>query len=233
MSQPIIIAIDGYASTGKSTLARELARELGFIYIDTGAMYRAVTLSALRHNLFREGRLDKEGLIASLDALKISFERISPDKTHTLLNGRNVEREIRQMEVNQHVSEVAKIPEVRHFLVAQQQSIGEVGGMVMDGRDIGTVVFPNARLKIFMTASEEVRTERRYLELRNKGEAINKKEVRENLLRRDHIDSNRTDSPLRQANDARILDNSNLTRQEQLAIALKWVGELTAGKLIR
>lgn len=226
MSKPITIAIDGHSSTGKSTLAKELARKLGFVYIDTGAMYRAVTLSALRRDLFVSGQLDREALVSALSDIEVSFERVSADQINTLLNGENVEKEIRQMAVSSKVSEVAAVPEVRRFLVAQQQQMGDAGGIVMDGRDIGTVVFPNAELKVFMTASEAVRTQRRYLELRDKGESVTEEEVRENLLRRDHIDSNRSDSPLTQAEDARVLDNSKLSREEQLKIVLGWVNEV-------
>ena len=226
MNKPITIAIDGHSSTGKSTLAKELARTLNYVYVDTGAMYRAVTLSALRGNLFAYGELDRDALAQSLGEIEVGFDRDANQQLITLLNGENVKKEIRQMAVSSKVSEVAAVPEVRRFLVAQQQQMGDAGGIVMDGRDIGTVVFPNADLKVFMTASPEVRTQRRYMELREKGESITEDEVRENLLRRDHIDSNRSDSPLKQAQDARVLDNSQLSREEQLETVLGWVNEV-------
>ena len=205
-------------------MARELAGKLNFVYIDTGAMYRAVALYALRHDAFESGALNQEWLVEALSEIEIEF-RFPPEggsRAHTYLNGEDVEAEIRQMAVSNRVSEVAEVSEVRKFLVAQQQIMGEKGGIVMDGRDIGTVVFPNAALKIFMTASPDIRAQRRYQELRAKGEAVNIDEVRSNLERRDYIDSNRSDSPLKQADDAKVLDNSSLSREEQLAIALDW-----------
>lgn len=221
----LTIAIDGYSSTGKSTLAKELAKALGYIYIDTGAMYRAVTLSALRHDAFTSGSLDQNWLNTELPKLEISFDRGPEGQVLTLLNGENVEQEIRQMEVSSRVSEVAAVSEVRRFLVAQQQAMGALGGAVLDGRDIGTVVFPNAELKIFMTASPEVRTQRRYQELIQKGERVTHSEVQSNLLERDRIDSSRSDSPLLQADDALLLDNSTLTREEQFDQVLRWARE--------
>lgn len=221
----LTIAIDGYSSTGKSTLAKELAKALGYIYIDTGAMYRAVTLSALRHDAFASGSLDQNWLNTELPKLEISFDRGPEGQVLTLLNGENVEQEIRQMEVSSSVSEVAAVSEVRRFLVAQQQAMGALGGAVLDGRDIGTVVFPNAELKIFMTASPEVRTQRRYQELIQKGERVTHSEVQSNLLERDRIDSSRSDSPLLQADDALLLDNSTLTREEQFDQVLRWARE--------
>jgi len=231
MERSIIIAVDGHSSTGKSTMARELAAKVGFVYIDTGAMYRAVALYALRHDAFDDGGLNQEWLAESLSQIEVEF-RFPPEggsRAHTFLNGEDVETEIRQMAVSNRVSEVAAVSEVRKFLVAQQQKMGEKGGIVMDGRDIGTVVFPHAALKIFMTASPEIRAQRRYQELRAKGEAVNIDEVRSNLERRDYIDSNRSDSPLKQADDAKVLDNSALTREEQLSIALEWVQSASKG----
>lgn len=221
----LTIAIDGYSSTGKSTLAKELAKALGYIYIDTGAMYRAVTLSALRHDAFASGSLNQNWLNTELPKLEISFDRGPEGQVSTLLNGEDVEQEIRQMEVSSRVSEVAAVSEVRRFLVAQQQAMGARGGAVLDGRDIGTVVFPNAELKIFMTASPEVRTQRRYQELLQKGERVTHSEVQSNLLERDRIDSSRSDSPLLQADDALLLDNSTLTREEQFDQVLRWARE--------
>lgn len=227
MNRSIIIAIDGHSSTGKSTMARELASKLNFVYIDTGAMYRAVALYAVRHNAFKSGSLDAEWLSEQLGQLEIDF-RFPPEggeKAHTFLNNEDIENEIRKMEVSNKVSEVAAVSAVRKFLVAQQQRMGSAGGIVMDGRDIGTVVFPGADLKIFMTASPEIRAQRRYQELREKGDSVRLDEVRSNLERRDHIDSNRSDSPLKQADDSKVLDNSSLNREEQLDLAMSWAHE--------
>lgn len=208
----ITIAIDGHSSTGKSTVARQLAKELGYIYVDTGAMYRAVTLYAIRENLVQpDGSVKRPELKDRLSTLRLSF--ILNQETgiaDMYLNGENVEREIRTLEVSSLVSVVAAIPEVRKLLVAQQQEMGREKGVVMDGRDIGTVVFPEAELKLFMTAAPEIRGERRYAELRERGEQVNKEEVISNVLKRDEMDTNREDSPLVKAADAVVFDNSHL-----------------------
>ncbi len=209
----IIIAIDGYSSCGKSTLAKSLASHLGYTYIDSGAMYRAVTLFLLEHGIKVE---DHDRVQAALQDINIRFG----ENNHTLLNGRDVEREIRQMSVSNYVSEVAAVPEVRRAMVSQQQQMGEERGIVMDGRDIGTVVFPKAELKIFLTADPEIRARRRYDELAQKGQEATLEAVKANLTHRDHIDSTREDSPLRQAADAVIIDNTLLNREEQLERAI-------------
>ena len=214
---PIIIAIDGFSSCGKSTMAKDLAREIGYVYVDTGAMYRAVTLYALRHKLFNEDgsvktdELKKEMANVHL-TLKLNEKTGRPD---AYLNGENVEGEIRGMEVSSHVSQIAAIPFVRTAMVAQQQEMGKHKGIVMDGRDIGTTVFPNAELKIFVSASPEVRAQRRYDELKGKGQKADYDEILNNVKERDYIDSHREVSPLRKADDAIELDNSNMTIAEQ------------------
>ena len=214
----IIIAIDGYSSCGKSTLAKALSKKLHYAYVDTGAMYRAVTLYFLENQV----NLDDENSVkAALEKIEVHFERIEGKNT-TFLNGNNVENEIRSMRISDAVSQVAAISEVRRAMVKQQKMMGNRKGVVMDGRDIGTVVFPDAELKIFLTAEPEIRVLRRYEELRQKGEAIDIEEVRKNLSERDRIDTSRQDSPLRKADDALVLDNSHLNEQEQLEIALKW-----------
>jgi len=218
----IIIAIDGYSSTGKSTLAKQLAKALNYIYIDTGAMYRAVTYYALQNNLIGEGFFKKEQLIRDLDKIKIEF-RYDPELGYSAvyLNGKNIEKEIRGMEVSNYVSQIATVPEIREKLVEQQREIGRQKGIVMDGRDIGSVVFPEAELKIFMTASPEVRAQRRFEELKNKGEKVTYAEVLENVIKRDQIDSSRATSPLIKTDDAIEIDNSHLTRDEQFEKVLK------------
>ena len=222
----IVIAIDGHSSCGKSTVAKELAKKLGYIYMDSGAMYRAVTLFALRNNLAANGKVDEKGLIGRLKEINIEFRLNSETGMNdTYLNGENVEDEIRQLPVANHVSPVATIPEVRREMVKMQQAMGENKGIVMDGRDIGTVVFPNAEFKIFMTARPEVRAQRRYDELTAKGVQVNYDEILKNVKERDHIDSNRAASPLKQADDALILDNSDITREEQLEWAMQKVKE--------
>ena len=211
----ITIAIDGHSSCGKSTMAKALAQKVGYVYVDTGAMYRSVTLYALRHDLFREdGSIKTEELETALKDIVIE-QKLVDGKTTTFLNGENVERDIRTLEVSNHVSPVAALPFVRTALVAQQQRMGENGGIVMDGRDIGTVVFPHAELKIFVTASAEVRAQRRYDELKEKGMAADYDDILKNVQERDYIDSHREMSPLRQADDALLLDNSHLTIAEQ------------------
>ncbi len=218
----LTIAIDGYSSTGKSTLAKDLAVALGLNYIDSGAMYRAVALYALENNLVINGKVSPV-LKDKLGEIQISFH-FNPEnkKSDTQLNGKNVEDQIRSARVNAIVSEVAAIPEVRRHLVRLQQKMGQTGGVVMDGRDIGSVVFPSAELKIFMTADESVRIKRRWNELREKGFESTLEEVRENIQHRDHLDTTREDSPLIKTEDAIILDNSSLSREEQLDIAVNW-----------
>lgn len=211
----ITIAIDGHSSCGKSTMAKELARRVGYIYVDTGAMYRCVTLFALRNNLFcPDGSIKTDELEASLKDIVIE-QKLVEGKTTTFLNGENVEREIRTLEVSNRVSPIAALPFVRTALVSQQQRMGEHGGIVMDGRDIGTTVFPNAELKIFVTASAEVRAQRRYDELKEKGMPADYDDILKNVQERDYIDSHREVSPLRQADDAILLDNSHMTIDEQ------------------
>ena len=211
----ITIAIDGHSSCGKSTMAKDLARELGYTYIDTGAMYRAVTLFAMRKGLFAEdGTIDTETLQGLMGEVSIAQKNIE-GKTITFLNGEDVEKEIRSLEVSSHVSPIAALPFVREKMVEQQREMGREGGIVMDGRDIGTVVFPNAELKIFVTASAEVRAQRRYKELIEKGMPADYEDILKNVTERDYMDSHRAVSPLRPADDAVILDNSNLTIAEQ------------------
>ncbi len=213
----ITIAIDGHSSCGKSTMAKELARRVGYIYVDTGAMYRSVTLYALRHGLFdKDGNIDTEALQAQMGDINISFQ-LNGETNHpdTYLNGECVELLIRSLEVSNHVSAVAALPFVRTAMVAQQQLMGQGGGVVMDGRDIGTVVFPHAELKIFVTASAEVRAKRRYDELQQKGMPADFEDILRNVQERDYIDSHRETSPLRQAPDALLLDNSDMTIAEQ------------------
>ena len=212
----ITIAIDGYSSCGKSTMAKDLAREVGYIYIDSGAMYRAVTLYCLENGLFTPDGIDTKKLEAMMPNIRISFQ-LNPEtqRPMTYLNGENVEDRIRTMEVSTRVSPVAAIPFVREALVKQQQEMGQAKGIVMDGRDIGTVVFPDAELKIFVVASAEIRAQRRYDELKAKGQEASYEEILANVKERDYIDQNREVSPLRQAEDAILLDNSNLTIEEQ------------------
>lgn len=219
MDKKIIIAIDGYSSSGKSTIAKATAKHLGYKYIDSGAMYRVVTLFAIRNNLINKvnSLVNEEELRKHLDSVHINF-KINPDKNRQeiYLNNENVEDEIREMEVSNYVSFISKIKFVREKMVRIQQELGIEKGIVMDGRDIGTVVFPHAELKIFMNAKAEVRAERRYKELVEKGVTVSYEEILANVKSRDHIDETRTESPLRKAEDAIELDNSNMTESEQL-----------------
>ncbi|NJK95874.1 MAG: (d)CMP kinase [Bacteroidales bacterium] len=217
INKKLVIAIDGFSSCGKSTFAKAIARKLGYIFIDSGAMYRAVTLFSLRNNFFIGDIPDSTKLIASLENLKINFSFNSLlSLNETWLNGENVEKEIRGIEVSNHVSAVSQVKEVRQKLVALQQEMGKTGGIVMDGRDIGTVVFPDADIKLFMTASPDVRAQRRYLELKEKGTEVPLSEIKENIEKRDFLDQNRDESPLRKADDAILLDNSNMTPDQQM-----------------
>lgn len=215
----ITIAIDGYSSCGKSTMAKDLAREIGYIYVDTGAMYRSVTLFAMRNNLFNEdGSIKTDELNSRMNEINISFKLNSETgRPDTYLNGELVEKEIRSMDVSERVSKIAALPFVREALVAQQQAMGKEKGIIMDGRDIGTVVFPDAELKIFVTASAEVRAQRRYDELKAKGMPADFDDILKNVKERDYIDSHRETSPLRKADDALELDNSQMTIEEQKA----------------
>lgn len=212
----ITIAVDGFSSSGKSTMAKKLAKTIGYAYIDSGAMYRAVTLYCLENNLFDGDRLDTEALERQLDNIRVTFGVNAEGKTETYLNGRNVETEIRQMPVSSKVSIVAAVPSVRHALVRQQQELGKGKGIVMDGRDIGTTVFPDAEMKVYVDASPETRARRRYDELVGKGDtSVSYEEVYRNVCERDHIDMNRSESPLRKADDAVVLNNSDMTIEEQ------------------
>lgn len=222
----ITIAIDGFSSTGKSTLAKQLAKHLGYVYVDTGAMYRAVTLFAMQNGYIAVDFFDKETLINSLPFINLQFH-FNPELgfAEMYLNETNVEREIRSIEVSNFVSLIAEVPQVRAKLVEQQQQMGKGKGIVMDGRDIGTVVFPNAELKIFMTASPETRAQRRFDELQEKGQSASYEAVLENVMARDHIDTHREDSPLRKAADAYEMDNSHLSREQQFDKVLALVSE--------
>ena len=224
MSDKITVAIDGYSSCGKSTLARELAKSLHYVFIDSGAMYRGVTLNALRSGCIVNKEINRGLLIKSLDNIELKFQ-LNPESKipELILNGKNVEDLIRTPEISSFVSPVAAIKEVREVLVAQQKAMGLRGGIVMDGRDIGSVVFPNAELKIFVTADMPVRVERRYQELIFRGMDSTREEVESNLTRRDHIDSTRKESPLTQTADAIVIDNTNLTKDQQLDAALELV----------
>ncbi len=217
----ITIAIDGYSSCGKSTLARQLAQHLGYTYIDSGAMYRAVALYVMENGLVRDGQLVKDRLMQVLDGLEIRFQHDPmTDKSATTLNGRNVEQEIRTMAVSNHVTLVSPVPEVRAKLVRLQQQMGREKGVVMDGRDIGTVVFPDAEVKLFMTARPEVRAQRRFHELKMKGAAVTLEEVEANIRQRDLDDTTRKADPLTKAPDAIVIDNSDITAEEQFVRAL-------------
>jgi cytidylate kinase len=223
MKKKIIIAIDGFSSCGKSTLAKAMAKALEYVFVDTGAMYRAIALYFLRNNIAFN---DTASIEAALHTIELRFKYNSAtQKSDMYLNGENVEQEIREMQVSQKVSEVASIAAVRDFAVAQQQAMGVDKGIVMDGRDIGTVVFPNAELKLFVTADPAIRIERRYQELLQTNPAILKEAVATNLQQRDLMDSTRAHSPLKQADDALVLDNTNLDRAQQFELAMKWAME--------
>lgn len=229
VTRKIIVAIDGHSSCGKSTVAKDLAKVLSIAYIDTGAMYRAVTLYALRNNLIDNDIVDEKGIVESLSNISVSFTFNSETKSNeTFLNGKNVEKDIRTLEVSNKVSYVSAIGSVRKQLVEWQRDMGSKQSVVMDGRDIGTVVFPNADIKIFMTASDEVRAKRRYDELTSKGENVTMDEVLNNIKERDYIDSTRAESPLRKAEDAILLDNSQMSMEDQF----NWIIEKMRSKML-
>jgi len=231
MMQKITIAIDGHSSTGKSSTAKQLADHLGYLYIDSGAMYRAVTLFALKQDYInKESGLDEQQLIEALPQIELEFRQVSENGMAIFLNGQNVSQKIRQMEVSNWVSPVATLPAVRHKLVSIQRQLGRNKGVVMDGRDIGTVVFPDAELKIFMTASPEERARRRHLELQERGEAVSYSEVLDNVNRRDRIDSSREISPLQMADDAIMVDNTEMSREEQFNLILRLAQDRIAGR---
>jgi cytidylate kinase len=223
----IIIAIDGFSSTGKSTLAKQLAKQLGYVYVDTGAMYRAVALFAMQNNCIGVDFLDKKKLVDSLPFIKLNF-KFNPELgfAEMYLNDVNVETEIRTLEVSNYVSKVAEISEVRAKLVEQQQEMGKEKGIIMDGRDIGTVVFPKAELKIFMTAGADTRAQRRFDELQAKGDAVTYEEVLKNVVDRDYVDTHREDSPLIMAEDSIEIDNSYLNRKEQFDVVLELINDV-------
>jgi cytidylate kinase len=225
----ISVAIDGHSSCGKSTLAKQIAKHFNYIYLDTGAMYRAVTLFAINQNIINKDDFDKGALIEKLPEINIEFKADENGKVNTYLNNQNVEEAIRTMRVSSFVSPIATVKEVREKMVELQQKMGSKGGVVMDGRDIGTVVLPKAELKVFMTAKDEIRAQRRFDELKEKGIDDTFENVLQNLKERDYIDSTREESPLLKAEDALVLDNSELSRDEQLEILKSWVEE--RGKL--
>lgn len=223
----INIAIDGFSACGKSTLAKALAKKLNYVFIDSGAMYRGVTLFAIENNIIQGDSIDVKKLVAQLTNIVISFGTADNNGNRSLLlNGIDVSEKIRSIAVAQKVSEIAAIKEVRVALVKQQQQIGETGGVIMDGRDIGTVVFPTAELKLFLTADSNIRTQRRFDEMQAKGDATSFEAIAENLAHRDHLDKTRKESPLVQAEDAIVLDNSHLNQEEQLLFVMKLVDEL-------
>lgn len=228
----ITIAIDGYSSTGKSTVAKQLADYLGYIYVDSGAMYRAVTLYAMRKGFITEKQFNKQALINALDAIDISFKKVDISKpAHVVINGEDVEKQIRTLEVSSFVSPIATVPEVRKKLVEQQQQMGINKGVVMDGRDISTVVFPKAELKIFMEASAEQRAQRRYLELTHRGDQVTYEAVLKNVIDRDRIDTTRKESPLIKAKDAIVIDNSSMNLEDQFHIVLQLAKDRIAGRV--
>jgi cytidylate kinase len=228
LNKKITIAIDGFSSTGKSTLAKQLAKQLGYVYVDTGAMYRAVTLYAMQKGFIGGGFFDKQTLIDNLPFIELQF-KFNPDLgfAEMYLNDVNVEEAIRTIEVSNFVSKVAEVSEVREKLVEQQKEMGKNKGIVMDGRDIGTVVFPDAELKIFMTAAATTRAQRRFDELQQKGDLVSYEDVLQNVEERDYIDTHREDSPLVKAEDAIEIDNSHLNRKEQFEVVLELVNEVT------
>ena len=227
----ITIAIDGYSSCGKSTIAKALAAKLNYAYVDSGAMYRCITLYCLRKGIIKEQKFNKEEVIAILPEIRLSFQFNPHTKTsETFLNSENVEKEIRGMEVAVNVSKISTIKEVREYTVAIQRELGKHKGVVMDGRDIGTHVFPHAELKIFMTADTEIRTQRRRDELWSKGQHIEYEEIKKNLLQRDYDDTHRKESPLTKAKDAIVLDNSDLNKEEQLEYVIKLINDLLLTK---
>lgn len=228
MKKDLIIAIDGHSSTGKSSMSKIIAKNLGYIHIDSGAMYRSVTLFAFQNDLIEDNQVKVQDLIPRLKEIQIDFQ-FNPltQRNETLLNGINVEEEIRSLKVSSMVSPIAVIPEVREYCVAIQQKLGEKGGIVMDGRDIGTTVFPNADLKIFITASAEIRAKRRFLEYQQEGKEIPFDEVLANVIQRDHIDSTREHSPLRKADDAIEVDNSTLNLQETASAVMQIIANHT------
>ncbi|MGB0882203.1 MAG: (d)CMP kinase [Vicingaceae bacterium] len=222
----IIIAIDGYSSCGKSTMAKQMANELNYIYVDTGAMYRAVTFFALSNNIITSTSFNKSALINALPQIKVSFSYNSElNRSETFLNDENVEEQIRGIDVSNHVSKIAQVKEVRDKLVEIQRELGKMKGLVMDGRDIGSVVFPDAELKIFMTAHYKVRAKRRFEELKAKGDQITLEEIEKNIAGRDNDDTSRSENPLIQAEDAVVIDNSDITREQQLKFALNLANE--------
>ena len=223
----ITIAIDGFSSTGKSTLAKQLAKELEYVYVDTGAMYRAVALFAMQNQFIGPDSFDTKGLVDSLPKIQLEFKfNAELGFAEMYLNGENVEKQIRTIEVSSYVSKVAEVSEVRSKLVEQQQAMGKNKAIVMDGRDIGTVVFPNAELKIFMTASAETRAQRRFDELQEKGDDVSYEDVLKNVVERDYIDTHRADSPLVIADDAIEIDNSYLSREEQFSAVLELINDV-------
>jgi len=222
----LIIAVDGYSSTGKSTVAKLLAARLGCVYIDTGAMYRAVTLEAIRQGWILGGKVEEQSLQQHLEKIEIDFKYSSQlQRYDTYLNGENVEEQIRSMEVSGNVSVIASVAFVREMLVEKQREMGEKGGVVMDGRDIGSVVFPNADVKFFMTASPDVRARRRYDELMGKGQQVSYEEVEENVKKRDYLDTHRAVSPLKKTEDAILIDNSEMTVEEEIELMLQKIKE--------
>jgi len=231
MIRKITIAIDGHSSTGKSTVAKQLADYLDYIYVDSGAMYRAVTLFAIQKGYISDHYFDKDKLINDLDTIRLVFKKNEAGTAEIYLNDENVEKDIRTLEVSEFVSPIATVSEVRKKLVEQQQHMGKDGGIVMDGRDIGSVVFPDAELKVFMTASAQVRAERRYKELLDRGDDITFQEVLENVTERDTIDSSREDSPLLIADDAIVIDNSETNQEDQFHILLQLAKDRIAGRI--
>jgi cytidylate kinase len=227
----ITIAIDGYSSTGKSTVAKQLADWLGYVYVDSGAMYRAITLYAMRNGIISEKNFNTEKLIAALPEIRLEFRIKENGKPEMHLNGENIEKAIRTMEVSEYVSPIATVPEVRRKLVKLQHQLGEDKGVVMDGRDIGTVVFPNAELKIFMTATAEERAGRRFKELVVRGDKVSYEDVLENVTDRDYMDTTRADSPLKKAADAIEIDNSQMNLEDQFHIILQLAKDRIAGRI--